>query len=118
MPNKIKKADQEDNDDEELSENTKKRIDQLPEHAQHIFKKAHAGAIKEYQNPEKRRGGKDESDEEVAQKVAWSAVKREYKKEGDNGLKSETTKQTSFRIWIKLCNNWIMITVSFKRQGK
>ena len=87
MPRKTKKADQKDIDDEELSENTKKRIDELPEHAQHIFKKAHAGAIREYQDPEKRRGGKDESDEEVAHKVAWSAVKREYKKEGDRWVK-------------------------------
>ena len=87
MPRKTKKADQKDIDDEELSENTKKRIDELPEHAQHIFKKAHAGAIREYHDPEKRRGGKDESDEEVAHKVAWSAVKREYKKEGDRWVK-------------------------------
>ena len=86
MPRKTKKANQEGNDDEELSENTKKRIDHLPEHAQHIFKKAHAGAIEEYQDPEKRRGGKDESDE-VAHKVAWSSVKREYKKEGDRWVK-------------------------------
>ena len=56
MPRKTKKADQKDIDDEELSENTKKRIDELPEHAQHIFKKAHAGAVKEYQDLEKRRG--------------------------------------------------------------
>ena len=87
MPNKIKKADREDNNDEGLSDSTKKRIEQLPEHAQHIFKKAHAGAIKEYQDPEKRRGGKDESDEEVAHKVAWSAVKREYKKDGERWVK-------------------------------
>ena len=56
MPNNIKKPDREDNNDEGLSDSTKTRIDQLPEHAQHIFKKANAGAIKEYQDPEKRRG--------------------------------------------------------------
>ena len=44
----------------ELSESTKKRIDDLPEHTQHIFKKAHASAIKEYKDPDKRRGGKKE----------------------------------------------------------
>jgi cation transport regulator len=47
------------------------------------FKKSHAGAIKEYRNPEKRREGKDKSDEKVAYKIAWSAVKRECKKDGE-----------------------------------
>lgn len=37
----------------ELSARTKKAIDSLPEHAQHIFKEAHANAVKQYQNPEK-----------------------------------------------------------------
>jgi cation transport regulator len=40
-------------------------------------------AIKEYRNPEKRREGKDKSDEKVAYKIAWSAVKRECKKDGE-----------------------------------
>lgn len=71
----------------ELSEATKKRIDDLPEHAQHIFKKAHASAIKEYEDPDKRRGGKKESVEEVAHKVAWSAVKKEYRKKDDEWVK-------------------------------
>ena len=44
-------------EDIELSEATEKRIDSLPEHAQHIFKKAHSSAIKEYKDPDKRRGG-------------------------------------------------------------
>ncbi|MDQ6724285.1 MAG: ChaB family protein [Thermoproteota archaeon] len=52
-------------------------MDQMPEHAQHLFNKAHASAVKEYQDPEKRKGGKDESHEEVAIKVAGSAVKKE-----------------------------------------
>ncbi|MBA3749966.1 MAG: ChaB family protein [Nitrosopumilus sp.] len=69
--------------EEELSESIEKRIDQLPSHAQHIFKKAHANAVKEYQDPDKRRGGEKESAEEVAHKVAWSTVKKEYKKESD-----------------------------------
>jgi cation transport regulator len=79
----------EDDGDEELSEITEKRIDQLPEHAQHIFKKAHASAIKEYQNPDKRRGGKKESAEEVAHKIAWAAVKKEYTKEDDKWVKKD-----------------------------
>ena len=77
------------NDDEGLSEATEKRIDQLPEHAQHIFKKAHASAVKEYQDPNKRRGGKEESTEEVAHRVAWAAVKKEYTKENDTWVKKD-----------------------------
>jgi cation transport regulator len=76
-------------DDEDLSQATEKRIDQLPEHAQHIFKKAHASAVKEYQDPDKRRGGKKESAEEVAHKVAWAAVKKEYSKEGGKWVKKD-----------------------------
>ena len=69
--------------DTALSSRTKKQIDSLPTHAQHIFKKAHANAVKEYQNPEKRRGGKKQNAEEVAHKTAWAAVKKKYKKQGD-----------------------------------
>ena len=68
--------------DTRLSARTKKQIDSLPEHAQHIFKKAHSNAIEEYQNPSKRRGGKRQSAEEVAHKTAWAAVKKKYKKQG------------------------------------
>ena len=56
--------------DTTLSNRTKKQTDSLPEHAQHIFKKAHTNAVKQYQNPEKRRGGKSQSAEEVAHKAA------------------------------------------------
>lgn len=73
----------------ELSEATKKRIDDLPEHAQHIFKKAHASAIKEYEDPDKRREGEKESVEEVAHKVAWSAVKKVYRKKDDEWVKKD-----------------------------
>jgi cation transport regulator len=66
-----------------LSPRTKKQIDSLPQHAQHIFKKAHGNAVKQYQNPTKRRGDKKQNAEEVAHKIAWSAVKRKYKKMGD-----------------------------------
>jgi cation transport regulator len=71
----------------ELSLRTKKQIDSLPKHAQHIYEKAHANALEQYRQPEKRRGGKTESREEVAHKVAWAAVKRKYKKEGDRWIK-------------------------------
>ncbi len=78
-----------DENEDELSEATEKRIDQLPDHAQHIFKKAHSSAVKEYQDPGKRRGGKKESAEEVAHKVAWAAVKKEYAKDGDRWVKKD-----------------------------
>jgi len=74
-------------EDVDLSEATEKRIDSLPEHAQHIFRKAHSNAVKEYKNPNKRRGGAKEDVEEVAHKVAWAAVKKEYKKNGDKWVK-------------------------------
>jgi cation transport regulator len=72
-----------------LSPRTKKQIDSLPQHAQHIFKKAHGNAVKQYQNPAKRREGKKQSAEEVAHKTAWSAVKSKYKKMGDKWMRKE-----------------------------
>jgi len=69
--------------DTAISQRTKKQIDSLPEHAQHIFKKVHASAVKQYKNPEKRRRGKRQTVEEVAHKAAWAAVKQKYKKQGD-----------------------------------
>ena len=73
--------------DTALSTRTKKQIDSLPEHAQHIFKKSHANAVKQYQNPAKRRGGKSQSAEEVAHKAAWAAVKQKYKKQGNEWVR-------------------------------
>ena len=82
MPEKKKSRAKKKSVDTTLSARTKKQIDSLPEHAQHIFKKAHANAVKEYQNPAKRRGGKNQSAEEIAHKAAWAAVKQKYKKQG------------------------------------
>ena len=65
----------------QLSPRTKKQIDSLPVHAQHIYKEAHANAVEQYKNSSKRRGGKKQSAEEVAHKAAWAAVKRKYQKE-------------------------------------
>jgi cation transport regulator len=73
--------------DTAVSTRTKKQIDTLPEHAQLIFKKAHANAVRQYQDPAKRRGGKRQSAEEVAHKTAWSAVKQKYKKQGDQWVR-------------------------------
>ena len=39
--------------------------------------------MKQYLKPEKRRGGKTQSVEQVAHKVAWAAVKKKYEKKGD-----------------------------------
>src|SRR5919106_5184780 len=66
-----------------LSARTRKAIDTLPSRAQKIYTKAHKNALKQYASPSKRRGGKRQSKEQVAHKVAWSAVKKEYKKKGD-----------------------------------
>jgi cation transport regulator len=56
--------------------------DNLPAHAQEIYKEAFNSAWDEYADPDKRRG--DESHEEVSHKVAWSAVKKEYEKGADD----------------------------------
>lgn len=82
-------SDKKKNDVDDLSAATEKRIDALPKHARDIFRKAHASALDEYKDPERRRGGKSESAEEVAHKVAWAAVKKEYHKEGDDWVKSD-----------------------------
>src|SRR5687768_1677971 len=66
-----------------LSARTRKAIDTLPSHAQKIYSNAHKNALKQYASPSKRRGGKGQSKEQVAHRVAWSAVKKEYKKKGD-----------------------------------
>lgn len=54
----------------------------LPAHAQDIYKEAFNHAYDEYAKPSERRG--DESREEVAHKVAWSAVKQKYAKGDDD----------------------------------
>jgi cation transport regulator len=51
----------------------------LPSHAQDIYKEAFNSAFDQYDTPEERRG--DEDREEVAHKVAWSAVKKKYQKD-------------------------------------
>lgn len=59
----------------------KQVIKNLPIHAQHIYLEAFNNSIGQYQDPEKRRGGNDETAEEVAHKVVWSVVKNEYQKD-------------------------------------
>lgn len=61
--------------------------DNLPAHAEEIFQKAYNNAYKEYKDPSKRRG--KESLEEVANKVAWAAVKNVYEKKDDKWQKKQ-----------------------------
>ncbi len=55
----------------------------LPEHAQEIYREAFNNAWDQYANPEDRRGGA--SREETAHRVAWSAVKKVYEKDEKSG---------------------------------
>jgi cation transport regulator len=93
MPNKISKTKSSGRGDKQLSTRTKKQIDSLPKHAQHIYKKAHASALEQYQSPEKRRGGKKQSAEEVAHKAAWAAVKKKYNKKGNEWVRKAEAKE-------------------------
>lgn len=56
--------------------------DNVPKHAQEIYRAAYNNAWKEYKDAGDRRG--NESREEVAHKVAWSAVKQKYSKGDDD----------------------------------
>lgn len=59
----------------------------LPKHAQEIYMKAFNNAWEEYADRDKRRD--DSSREEVAHRVAWSAVKEKYEKKNSHwALKS------------------------------
>lgn len=60
----------------------------LPPHAQEIYRKAFNSAWEEYRKPEDRRGDADR--EETAHRVAWSAVKKEYHKEGEKWVKDNS----------------------------
>ena len=53
----------------------------LPKHAQEIYLAAFNSAWDQYKDSKDRQG--DDSQEEVAHKVAWSAVKKKYKKAGN-----------------------------------
>jgi cation transport regulator len=57
--------------------------DNLPEHAQEIYKEAYNSAWDQYNDPEDRRG--DAGREETAHRVAWSAVKEKYEKDESSG---------------------------------
>jgi cation transport regulator len=56
--------------------------DNVPKHAQEIYKEAFNSAWAQYRDPDDRRG--DASREETAHRVAWGAVKEKYEK-GEDG---------------------------------
>lgn len=62
--------------------------DNLPRHAQEIYKSAFNSAWDEYDDPSDRRGNDDR--ESVSHKVAWSAVKKEYEKHDDRWVKKKS----------------------------
>jgi cation transport regulator len=59
--------------------------DNLPSHAQDIYKEAFNAAWEEYKDAEDRQKGRDR--EETAHAVAWSAVKQQYEKVNDDWQK-------------------------------
>lgn len=52
--------------------------DNLPKHAQEIYRAAYNSAWEQYDEPEERRD--NASREETAHRVAWAAVKNSYEK--------------------------------------
>ena len=68
---------------EKSTKDLPKGVEDLPEHAKEIYMKAHNNALEQYKDPKKRRG--TASLEEVAHKVAWAAVKKEYVKDEKTG---------------------------------
>ncbi|MFW5704975.1 MAG: ChaB family protein [Nanoarchaeota archaeon] len=64
-----------------------KGVQGLPSQAQEIYMKAYNNAWEQYKNPKDRRG--NESREEVAHKVAWSAVENSYEKDSKGNWKKK-----------------------------
>ena len=67
------------NDNAELPKGVKNN---LPPHAQDIYREAFNHAWQQYSSPSKRKDPK-ESQEKVAHKVAWAAVEKKYKKDSN-----------------------------------
>lgn len=68
----------------------------LPKHAEDIYEKTYDTAEKRYKDPSKRRK-KSDKPEQVAGKVAWTAVKSQYKKDEKTGKwkpKKNSTRKT------------------------
>jgi cation transport regulator len=66
----------------ENSELPKGVKDNLPAHAQDIYREAFNHAWGQYKSPSKRRDP-HESQEQVSHKIAWSAVEKKYKKDAN-----------------------------------
>lgn len=58
----------------------------LPEHAQEIYQEVYENA-QEYYKTRSRRDDPNEPLDRVAAKVAWSAIKKKYKKSGDRWVR-------------------------------
>lgn len=72
---------------ETLGQLPKQVAENLPKHAQEIYKEAYNSAYQQYADPKDRDG--DSSREETAHKVAWSAVKSSYEKDANGNWKHE-----------------------------
>lgn len=72
---------------EKISELPDSVKNNLPKHAQEIYKEAYNNAWDEYADTKSRR--KSTSREETAHKVAWSAVKKQYQKKDDKWVRKE-----------------------------
>ncbi len=59
----------------------------LPKHAQEIYKEAYNSAWEQYADPKDRQG--DASREETAHRVAWAAVKEEYEKKNGRWVRKD-----------------------------
>lgn len=59
----------------------------LPKHAQEIYKEAYNNAWDQYDKPSERRG--DASREETSHRVAWAAVKKKYEKSNGRWVKKD-----------------------------
>lgn len=64
--------------------------DNLPKHAEEIYRAAFNSAWEQYDKPEERRD--DASREETAHRVAWAAVKQTYEKDEATGKWREKQK--------------------------
>ena len=70
-----------------ISDLPKNVTENLPRHAQEIYLKAFNSAWDEYKDPEDRRGSAGR--EQIAHKVAWSAVEQMYQKDGNRWIKKK-----------------------------
>jgi cation transport regulator len=70
---------------DKINQLPKKIKDNLPKEARQIFKEAYNNAWNQYADSNKRKD--NASQEEVANRVAWSAVKKKYQKENGDWIK-------------------------------